>query len=123
MNLGPAVQDGSCFAINMLRPYHMGRNAARNTYTYLLKQLTSHPRRQLQWKNIAVSNCVFVTKSGKIGRVVAVEGRHRLPTAGARVRVLDSICGVCGGQSGAGKGFCYSNSGFPCQYDFTNGSY
>ena len=92
-------------------------------YTYLLKQLTSHPKRQLQCKNITVSNYVFVTKSRKIGRVMTLEGRRRLPTAGARVRAEDNMCGISGGQSGAGKDFCYSNSGFPCQYDFTNDAY
>ena len=91
--------------------------------TYLLTQMTSHPRTQLQCKYVAVSNCVFLTESRKIGRVMAQEGRRRLPTAETRVRTYDSICGICVGQSGAGRVFWYSNSGFPCQYDFTSAPY
>jgi len=88
MNVGPALQDGSCSAVGLFR------------------QMTSHRRRQLQCKNIPVSNYVFVTKSRKTGRVMAQEGGRRLLTEEARVRTWGSMCGICVGQSGAGKGFC-----------------
>jgi hypothetical protein len=40
-----------------------------------------------------------------IGRAVAQAISHRLPTAAARVRAQDSLCGICGGQRGIGSGF------------------
>jgi hypothetical protein len=41
----------------------------------------------------------------KAGRAVAHAVSRRLPTAVARVRAPNRLCGICGGQRGTGTGF------------------
>jgi hypothetical protein len=44
--------------------------------------------------------------------------RRPLTTEG-QARSQVSPCGICGGQSDTGPGFCYSTSFFPCQFHST----
>jgi hypothetical protein len=53
------------------------------------------------------------------GRAMAQAVSRRPPTAEARVRSRVSPCGICGGRSGTGTGFCPSSSVFPCQFHST----
>jgi hypothetical protein len=39
------------------------------------------------------------------GCIIAQAVSYRLPTAAARVRIQDRLCGICGGQSGTGVAF------------------
>jgi hypothetical protein len=51
---------------------------------------------------------------------VALQVVSRRPViAEARVRTRVNPCGICGGQSDTGTGFCLSSSVFPCQYHST----
>jgi hypothetical protein len=49
----------------------------------------------------------------KLGRAMAQAARLRPLTAGARVRARDSLCEICGGQSGTETGFSQNSRFFP----------
>jgi hypothetical protein len=51
---------------------------------------------------------------------VAQAVSRRLPTAAARVCAQVRLCGICGGQSGAGAGFLKSTSVCPANLHYTN---
>jgi hypothetical protein len=55
----------------------------------------------------------------RAGRAMAQAVSRRPPTAEARFRSRVSPCGICGGQSGTGRGFSPSTSVFPCQFHST----
>jgi hypothetical protein len=61
-----------------------------------LKTACSFSGNKMEW--LVADRC-------KLGRVIAQAVSRRLPTAAARVRALVWLCGICGGQSGAGAGF------------------
>jgi hypothetical protein len=48
---------------------------------------------------------LYLFKIHSEGRAVAQAVSRSLPTAAARVRARLWLCGICGGQSGAGAGF------------------
>jgi hypothetical protein len=63
-------------------------------------------------------NRLSVVVSSKLITWAQVVSRRPLTTE-ARVRARVNLCGICGGQSGTGTGFCPSSSVFPCQYHST----
>jgi hypothetical protein len=58
---------------------------------------------------------MYITSGRAMTQVVS----RRPLTAEAQVRARVNPCGICGGQSGTGTGFCPSSSVFPCQYNST----
>jgi hypothetical protein len=58
-----------------------------------------------------------ITLHGLEWRMVQLKGRAIAQEVRVRYRVI--LCGICGGQSGTGRGFSPSTSVFPCQFHST----